>query len=126
MLATAEQSGRFDPQVDDEVEFLLTTFDTAMRELAKTTSEDLESVRRLLIADLESGVMLCDQRGEVLALNQAGASLVTGSSGDGASSSSNENDPTRPITITIRAALRVRPFMPDNGPSPTPACAARA
>ncbi|RMH20467.1 MAG: PAS domain-containing protein [Acidobacteria bacterium] len=62
----------------DEIALLLETFDRALDALAAPREDDqaLAAVERALARSLESGVLLCDREGAVLALNEVGAKLL--------------------------------------------------
>lgn len=78
-----------DGKEGDEVEFLLSTFERALTALAgqeRTAEDDIAALERTLSASLQSGLLLLDQEGHVLALNTVGASLLgTGMKEPGAS-----------------------------------------
>ncbi len=64
---------------EDEAAFLLATIERALggvREGAGDRSEELVVLERTLAASLESGLLLLDREGQVLALNPAGATLL--------------------------------------------------
>lgn len=67
----------------DEVEFLLDTFEQALASLAGRTlqsaqhaEDDIAALERTLAPSLQSGLLLLDRAGEVLALNAVGAELL--------------------------------------------------
>jgi signal transduction histidine kinase len=63
----------------DELEFLLNTFEAAVQALSRRELEaesDLASLERTLSASLQSGLLLLDRRGDVLALNPVGSELL--------------------------------------------------
>lgn len=60
----------------DEVDFLIETFDRALEALARPGDDDLLALQRTLAPSLDSGVLLCDRLGAVIALNEAGAELL--------------------------------------------------
>jgi signal transduction histidine kinase len=66
----------------DEVEFLLSTFERALASLAQRGAADadgegdLAALERTLSASLQSGLLLLDRRGRVLSLNPVGAELL--------------------------------------------------
>lgn len=64
----------------DEVEFLLATFDRAIENLAgrdgRRAEDDIAALERTLSASLQSGLLLLDRAGAVLALNTVGAELL--------------------------------------------------
>lgn len=65
---------------EDEVAFLLAAFDYALTELkerqVERSEEDIATLERTLAASLESGVLLLDRHGKVLALNPVGSRLL--------------------------------------------------
>ena len=65
---------------EDEVDFLLATFDRAVTALAgregRTVEEDIAALERTLSASLQSGLLLIDREARVLALNPVGAALL--------------------------------------------------
>lgn len=61
----------------DEVEHLVEIFESALVALAKPQElVELEALGRTFASSLESGVLLCDRHGAVLALNAVGAGLL--------------------------------------------------
>lgn len=77
LLARARQVG--EPDGGDEVEFLLDTFERARAALAAregSAEDDLAALERTLTASLQSGLLLLDREGRVLALNGVGAELL--------------------------------------------------
>ena len=82
LLARAREMGELEPGRDgDEIEMLLSTFERALgalasREAARTPEEDIEALERTLSASLQSGLLLLDREGRVLALNAVGAALL--------------------------------------------------
>ncbi|HSK77073.1 MAG TPA: ATP-binding protein [Thermoanaerobaculia bacterium] len=65
---------------EDEVQFLLATFERALTELAgregRRAEDDIAALERTLSASLQSGLLLLDREGAVLALNAVGAALL--------------------------------------------------
>jgi signal transduction histidine kinase len=64
---------------EDEVELLLDTFDRALTALARqgrSAEDDIAALERTLSASLQSGLLLIDREGRVLALNGVGAALL--------------------------------------------------
>jgi signal transduction histidine kinase len=65
---------------EDEVQFLLATFERALSELAgregRRAEDDIAALERTLSASLQSGLLLLDREGGVLALNAVGAALL--------------------------------------------------
>jgi signal transduction histidine kinase len=64
----------------DEVEFLLGTFEEALASLAgrdaRRAEDDIAALERTLAPSLQSGLLLLDREGGVLALNAVGAELL--------------------------------------------------
>lgn len=65
---------------EDEVQFLLATFERALSALAgregRRAEDDIAALERTLSSSLESGLLLLDREGSVLALNAVGAALL--------------------------------------------------
>ncbi|MEM1203894.1 MAG: ATP-binding protein [Acidobacteriota bacterium] len=59
-----------------EVADLVRTFEEALDALARPGQDDLSVLEGALTQSLESGVLLCDGEGKVLALNQVGAEIL--------------------------------------------------
>jgi len=81
LLARAEQAGGTRSGDEDEVDFLLATFERALADAPITTEpaageDDLAALERTLAPSLQSGLLLLDRQGEVLALNDLGAALL--------------------------------------------------
>ncbi len=80
--------GREKLRGDEEVNFLLDTFEQALRALShregsgrdgdgeREADEDLQVLERTLLASVESGLLLLDRAGDVLAINRVGESLL--------------------------------------------------
>lgn len=64
------------PESKDEVFFLVETFERALEALARRDVDELKALEGTLGQSFESGVLLCDPAGHVLALNDIGASLL--------------------------------------------------
>jgi len=65
--------------IHDEVELLLSTFERAVATLStppRPPDDDLGALERTLSQSLQSGLLLLDREGSVLALNQVGAGLL--------------------------------------------------
>lgn len=83
LLSTAQRAVGADGQ-EDEVSFLLSTFERAMAALAQSGAaeaapepgDDIAALQRALAPSLESGLLLLDRQGGVLSLNPLGASLL--------------------------------------------------
>jgi len=80
LLARARQMGGDGEAGEDEVEFLLATFEHALAALAgrqgRSVEDDIAAIERTLSASLQSGLLLIDREGRVLALNAVGAALL--------------------------------------------------
>lgn len=80
LLARARQVGAGGQAAEDEVEFLLATFERALAALAagpaRAAEDDIAALERTLSASLQSGLLLLDREGRVLALNAVGAALL--------------------------------------------------
>ncbi|HEX9940459.1 MAG TPA: ATP-binding protein [Thermoanaerobaculia bacterium] len=80
LLARARQVGEESAAGGDEVEFLLATFERALAALAggpaRAAEDDIAALERTLSASLQSGLLLLDREGRVLALNAVGAALL--------------------------------------------------
>jgi PAS domain S-box-containing protein len=65
---------------EDEISYLLETFDSAMRALARSseheTEDEISSLQEALGPSLESGVLLLDRRGKIVALNPLGEMIL--------------------------------------------------
>lgn len=79
LLAQARQVGG-EPDEGDEVEFLLHTFERAVTSLSgrdgRSAEDDIAALERTLAPSLQSGLLLLDRDGNVLALNTVGAELL--------------------------------------------------
>ncbi|HEY2294695.1 MAG TPA: ATP-binding protein, partial [Thermoanaerobaculia bacterium] len=80
LLARARQVGGAGLAGEDEIELLLGTFDRALAALAgrqgRSAEDDIAALERTLSASLQSGLLLLDREGRVLALNAVGAALL--------------------------------------------------
>jgi signal transduction histidine kinase len=80
LLARARQVSDEREAPGEEVEFLLATFERAVAALSgaadRTGEEDIAALERTLSASLQSGLLLLDRDGRVLALNSVGAALL--------------------------------------------------
>ena len=83
LLARARQVGAESTAGGDEVELILATFERALASLAaragrpaRTAEDDIAALERTLSASLQSGLLLLDREGRVLALNAVGAALL--------------------------------------------------
>lgn len=75
LLRRARESGRV-PEESDELAFLLRTFEDTLEQLAAPAGDDLGALERTLSKSVESGLLLLDETGRVLALNEIGAGLL--------------------------------------------------
>ncbi len=80
MLERARQLGRRGDESEDEATFLVSTFERALEALAQPPErggeDDIAALERTLGPSLESGLLLLDRQGRVLALNRIGAQLL--------------------------------------------------
>lgn len=79
LLARARTAGEVAPDSEDEVTFLVGTFERALEALARPEQgpgDEIALLQRTLTASFESGVLLLDREGAVLAVNPAGAELL--------------------------------------------------
>ncbi len=79
LLARARAAGAVVEHPDDELPALVATFERALAALAKppgSAEDDIEALERTLARSLESGLLLLDREGGVIALNPAGAELL--------------------------------------------------
>ncbi len=88
MVEKARDAGQVVPDSQDELSFLVETFEKALEALAhpadsgraadpdKAEADELKTLENTLARSLESGVLLLDAGGTVLALNDIGASLL--------------------------------------------------
>lgn len=78
LIARARQAGVvFEETPGDELARLLATFDRALQALAAPADDgELAAFQRAVVRSLASGVLLCDEQGRVLALNDVGATLL--------------------------------------------------
>jgi signal transduction histidine kinase len=81
LLARAEQAGSTRSGGEDEVDFLLATFERALAGAARPADptageDDLAALERTLSPSLQSGLLLLDRQDKVLALNDLGAALL--------------------------------------------------
>jgi signal transduction histidine kinase len=78
LLARARQAG--EAEGDDEVAFLLSTFERALAALARPSTaapdDDIAALERTLARSLDSGLLLLDREGRILALNPTGQELL--------------------------------------------------
>jgi signal transduction histidine kinase len=75
-----DRMGAAAAEADDEVAFLLATFDRAVETLAgrnaRRPEDDIAALERTLSASLKSGLLLLDRDGRLLAVNAVGAALL--------------------------------------------------
>ena len=79
LLERARRAGATPGETEDEVAFLLETFERALEGLSRRdggTEDDIAILQRTLGVSLESGVLLLDRSGGVLALNETGIELL--------------------------------------------------
>jgi signal transduction histidine kinase len=80
LLARARQAGGDEPADEDEVDFLVRTFESGLAAIARTRAggadEDIAALERMLGGSLESGLLLLDRDGRVVALNPVGERLL--------------------------------------------------
>lgn len=80
LLARARQVEGAAASGEDEIELLLGTFDRALATLTgrqgRSPEDDIAALERTLSASLQSGLLLLDREGRVLALNAVGAALL--------------------------------------------------
>ncbi len=79
LVQRARAAGQEVPEAEDEMDFLVATFERALEALAGRDAaefDELEALQKTLARSLESGVLLCDGEGVVLALNDVGAALL--------------------------------------------------
>lgn len=75
LIERARQMGAEQEPGEGEIEFLLATFEKAMAATAQP-EDDIETLERTLSASLQSGLLLLDRAGNVLAFNAVAASLL--------------------------------------------------
>lgn len=75
LLRRARESGRV-PEESDELAFLLRAFEGTLEQLSTPDGDDLGALERTLSKSVESGLLLLDEAGRVLALNEIGAALL--------------------------------------------------
>ncbi len=82
LVEKARHAGQEVPESQDEVVFLVETFEKALEALARPAAparseiDELKALENTLARSLESGVLLLDAQGVALALNEIGASLL--------------------------------------------------
>ena len=79
LLAQARRVESAEPEGDDEIAFLVGTFERAVTALAgrqPPVEAEIETLQRALAPSLESGLLLLDREGGVLALNAIGRELL--------------------------------------------------
>ncbi|HVG07923.1 MAG TPA: ATP-binding protein [Thermoanaerobaculia bacterium] len=78
LIERARQMGAEQEPGEGEIEFLLATFERAITATAqaRTPEDDIEALERTLSASLQSGLLLLDRAGNVLAFNAVAATLL--------------------------------------------------
>jgi signal transduction histidine kinase len=78
LIERARQMGAEQEPGEGEIEFLLATFERAVASSAQARrpEDDIEALERTLSASLQSGLLLLDRAGNVLAFNAVAASLL--------------------------------------------------
>lgn len=82
LIERARQMGAQQEPGEGEIEFLLATFERAMAAMAATAAQarrpedDIEALERTLSASFQSGLLLLDRTGSVLAFNAVAAALL--------------------------------------------------
>ncbi|HEV8578483.1 MAG TPA: histidine kinase dimerization/phospho-acceptor domain-containing protein, partial [Thermoanaerobaculia bacterium] len=80
LLARARQVGDGGEAPGDEVELILATFERALNALASdrggAAEDDIAALERTLSSSLQSGLLLLDREGRILALNAVGAAML--------------------------------------------------
>ena len=79
LLAQARRVDGSEPGDEDEIAFLVGTFERAVSALAaedRSAEDDIASLQRALAPSLESGLLLLDRQAKVLALNSIGRELL--------------------------------------------------
>ncbi len=79
LLARARQVDDGGASAGNEIEFLLATFERALTALGsggRAAEDDIAAIERTLASSLQSGLLLLDRQGRVLALNAVGAALL--------------------------------------------------
>jgi len=78
LIERARQTGAEQEPGEGEIEFLLATFERAITSSAQVRrpEDDIEALERTLSASLQSGLLLLDRAGNVLAFNAVAASLL--------------------------------------------------
>lgn len=80
LLERARTAGEVPPDAEDEVAFLVATFERALGALARPAptggEDDIALLQRTIAGSFDSGVLLLDARARVLAVNPAGAALL--------------------------------------------------
>ena len=75
LMERARSAGR-NPSGPDDLEQLVDTFEAALAALSRSEVDELEALQGTLGRSIESGVLLCDLEGRVLALNEIGSELL--------------------------------------------------
>jgi signal transduction histidine kinase len=76
LVEQARSAGQEMTGSQDEVAFLAETFEKALEALSHREIDELEALQGTLGRSLKSGVLLCDAKGHVQALNEMGADVL--------------------------------------------------
>jgi signal transduction histidine kinase len=79
LLEHARRVDLGDPAAEDEIAFLIGTFERAVAALTRSdtsTADEIATLQRALAPSLESGLLLVDREAKVLALNTVGCDLL--------------------------------------------------
>lgn len=76
LIERARQMGAEQEPGEGEIEFLLATFEKAMAASVQGPEDDIEALERTLSTSLQSGLLLLDRAGGVLAFNAVAAGLL--------------------------------------------------
>lgn len=77
-LLERARAARAEDDGEDEIEFLVATFDRALAALAASRGGDLEALESALGRQIDSGLLLLDREGRLLAANPIAAELLGG------------------------------------------------
>ena len=76
LVERARSAGQEMEGSQDEVAFLVDTFERALEALAHREIDEMETLQGTLGRSLKSGVLLCDGEGKALALNEMGSEML--------------------------------------------------